>query len=76
MERSLPAQTTNCAYGFKPPRQTGSEEVLELGIGESIDKLANVIFQPIQDRHDHTILLVRDQNTRSVRNTPKKRLMT
>lgn len=45
------------------PQRAGSE-VLELGIhGESDDKLANVIFQPIQDRRGRTILLVRDQNT-------------
>ncbi len=45
------------------PQRAGSE-VLELGIyGADDEKLANVIFQPIQDRRGRTILLVRDQNT-------------
>lgn len=57
------------------PQRAGSE-VLELGIhGESDDKLANVIFQPIQDRRGRTILLVRDQNTFGAE-LRQKRLMT
>jgi isocitrate/methylisocitrate lyase len=57
------------------PQRAGSE-VLELGIhGAGEEKLANVIFQPIQDRRGRTILLVRDQNTfgEALR---QKRLMT
>ncbi len=57
------------------PQRAGSE-VLELGIyGEGEEKLANVIFQPIQDRRGRTILLVRDQNTFSEA-LRQKRLMT
>ncbi|WP_421845544.1 isocitrate lyase ICL2 [Mycobacterium sp.] len=57
------------------PQRAGSE-VLELGIyGTGEEKLANVIFQPIQDRRARSILLVRDQNTfgEALR---QKRLMT
>jgi isocitrate lyase len=57
------------------PHRAGSE-LLELGIyGKSEEKLANVIFAPIQDRRGRNILSVRDQNTfqESLR---KKRLMT
>ena len=57
------------------PQRAGSE-VLELGIyGAGEEKLANVIFQPIQDRRARSILLVRDQNTfgEALR---QKRLMT
>ena len=57
------------------PQRAGSE-VLELGIyGAGEEKLANVIFQPIQDRRGRTILLVRDQNTFS-EELRQKRLMT
>jgi len=45
------------------PTRPGSD-VLELGIyGEGDDKLANVIVDPIKDRHGRSILTVRDQNT-------------
>jgi isocitrate lyase len=57
------------------PHRAGSE-LLELAIfGSTEDKLANVIFAPIQDRRGRNILSVRDQNTfdESMR---KKRLMT
>lgn len=57
------------------PHRAGSE-LLELGIhGAENEKLANVIFAPIQDRRGHNILSVRDQNTfeHSLR---KKRLMS
>ena len=57
------------------PHRAGAE-LLELGvIGYSDTKLANVIFSPIRDRHGHTILSVRDQNTfeEAMR---QKRLMT
>jgi isocitrate lyase len=57
------------------PQRAGSE-VLELAIlGAGDEKLANVIFQPIQDRRGRTILLVRDQNTFSEK-LRQKRLMT
>ncbi|BBX72988.1 isocitrate lyase family protein [Mycobacterium shinjukuense] len=57
------------------PQRAGSE-VLELGIyGDGEQKLANVIFQPIQDRRGRTILLVRDQNTFG-EELRQKRLMT
>jgi isocitrate lyase len=69
-------------YALKPqlrvrlrPHRAGSE-LLELGIyGQTDEKLANVIFAPIQDRRGRNILSVRDQNTfeQSLR---KKRLMT
>ena len=60
------------------PHRAGSE-VLELGIygpgEEKEEKLANVVFAPIRDRHGRSILSVRDQNTfeEALR---KKRLMT
>jgi isocitrate lyase len=62
---------------LRPTRAGG--ELLELGIyGERPDgeeKLANVIVDPIKDRHGRSILTVRDQNTfgEALR---KKRLMT
>jgi isocitrate lyase len=57
------------------PQRAGSE-LLELGVyGDRTEKLANVIFAPIQDRKRRSIVSVRDQNTfdESLR---KKRLMT
>jgi len=57
------------------PQRAGSE-LLELSIGsDGHDRLANVVFAPIQDRRGRHILTVRDQNTfeESLR---KKRLMT
>jgi isocitrate/methylisocitrate lyase len=57
------------------PQRAGSE-LLELSIGsDGDDRLANVVFAPIQDRGGRNILSVRDQNTfeESLR---KKRLMT
>ncbi|MDV3126191.1 isocitrate lyase ICL2 [Mycobacterium sp. 21AC1] len=45
------------------PRRAGSD-VLELGIyGDGEEKLADVIVDPIKDRHGRSILTVRDQNT-------------
>ncbi len=45
------------------PHRSGSE-LLELSLhGQSGDKLANVIFNPIHDRLGQSILSVRDQNT-------------
>ncbi len=57
------------------PRRAGSD-VLDLGIyGEDEEKLADVIFDPIKDRHGRSILTVRDQNTYSEK-LRQKRLMT
>ncbi len=60
------------------PQRAGSE-LLELGIygerGADEEKLANVIFAPIQDRRGRSILSVRDQNTFG-EPLRKKRLMT
>ncbi len=45
------------------PRRAGSD-ILELGIyGSATDPLANVVVDPIKDRHGRSILTVRDQNT-------------
>jgi isocitrate lyase len=56
---------------------TAGSELLELKLTRngSSDALANVIFTPIQDRRDRTILSIRDQNTfdTAIR---RKRLMT
>ena len=63
---------------LRPTRPGG--DVLELGIygdrgdGEA-EKLANVIVDPIKDRHGRSILTVRDQNTFSEK-LRQKRLMT
>ena len=57
------------------PHRAGSE-LLELGIYDKREeKLANVIFAPIHDRRDRSILSVRDQNT-FAESLRKKRLMT
>ncbi|MBW8710427.1 MAG: isocitrate lyase, partial [Mycobacterium sp.] len=60
------------------PTRPGSD-VLELGIyGErdgDEEKLANVIVDPIKDRHGRSILTVRDQNTFAEK-LRQKRLMT
>ncbi|GAS98533.1 isocitrate lyase aceAb [Mycolicibacterium canariasense] len=56
------------------PRRAGSD-VLELGIyGDSDEKLADVVVDPIKDRHGRNILTVRDQNTYAEK-LRKKRLM-
>jgi isocitrate lyase len=56
------------------PRRAGSD-VLELGIyGNSEEKLADVVVDPIKDRHGRNILTVRDQNTYAEK-LRKKRLM-
>jgi isocitrate lyase len=56
------------------PQRAGSE-LLELSVRRGKDTLANVIFAPIVDRRERTILSVHDQNTfdEALR---KKRLMT
>lgn len=57
------------------PRRAGSD-VLELGIyGNDDEPLANVVFDPIKDRHGRSILTVRDQNT-FAQKLRQKRLMT
>jgi isocitrate lyase len=57
------------------PRRAGSD-VLQLGIyGNGEEELANVIFDPIRDRHGRSILTVRDQNT-FAEQLRQKRLMT
>lgn len=56
------------------PRRAGSD-VLELGIlGDDNEKLADVVVDPIKDRHGRSILTVRDQNTYAEK-MRKKRLM-
>ncbi|QNJ90120.1 isocitrate lyase family protein [Mycolicibacterium fluoranthenivorans] len=56
------------------PRRAGSD-VLELGIyGDGEEKLADVVVDPIKDRHGRNILTVRDQNTYAEK-LRKKRLM-
>ncbi|MGA7617680.1 MAG: isocitrate lyase ICL2 [Thermoanaerobaculia bacterium] len=56
------------------PQRAGSE-LLELAIVRSDEKEANVIFAPILDRRERTILSVRDQNTFD-EELRRKRLMT
>jgi len=57
------------------PQRAGSE-LLELAlVGAGDAKLANVVFAPIHDRRDRSILSVRDQNT-FAEPLRKKRLMT
>jgi isocitrate lyase len=57
------------------PRRAGSD-VLELGIiGNDDEQLANVVVDPIKDRHGRSILQVRDQNTFAGK-LRQKRLMT
>ena len=57
------------------PRRAGSD-VLELGIyGDGEEQLANVVVDPIKDRHGRSILQVRDQNTFAEK-LRQKRLMT
>ena len=56
------------------PRRAGSD-VLDLQIlGDGDEPLANVVVDPIKDRHGRNILTVRDQNTFSEK-MRKKRLM-
>ena len=60
------------------PRRAGSD-VLDLGIfsdgfEEGAEPLANVVVDPIKDRHGRSILTVRDQNT-FAEQLRKKRLM-
>jgi isocitrate lyase len=57
------------------PRRAGGE-LLELGIyDDAEEQLANVVVDPIKDRHGRSILTVRDQNTFSEK-LRQKRLMT
>ena len=55
---------------------TAGSELLELSVlGPDGDKVANIIFNTIQDRRGRVILSVRDQNTFDT-NLRRKRLMT
>jgi isocitrate lyase len=55
---------------------TAGTSVLELAIRNVAgEKLANVVFEPIHDRHGHSILSIRDQNTFDEK-LRRKRLMT
>jgi isocitrate lyase len=55
---------------------TAGSHLIELSIhGPGGAKAANVVFEPIQDRHGRSILSVRDQNTFDVA-LRRKRLMT
>ena len=55
---------------------TAGSELLDLGIfNKTGERLANVVFTPIQDRCRRDILVIRDQNTFDT-NLRKKRLMT
>ncbi len=55
---------------------TAGSEILELSVfGEGDDKVANVLFDNIQDRRGRSILAVRDQNTFD-EGMRRKRLMT
>ncbi len=57
------------------PHIAGSE-LLELGVlDDSGTKVANVVFAPIQDRHDHMMLSIRDQNN-FAEELRQKRLLT
>ena len=56
------------------PHSAGSN-VLELAINAGGEKAANVVFEPITDRHGHRILSIRDQNTFADA-LRRKRLMT
>jgi isocitrate lyase len=57
------------------PHRAGSE-LLELGVyDEGQAKVANVVFEPIHDRHGRSILSVRDQNT-FAESLRRRRLMT
>jgi isocitrate lyase len=64
--------------GFRPhlrPVAAGSD-FLELSIwNDSKDKVANVIFADVHDRHGHKLLSIRDMNTFDP-SLQKKRLMT
>jgi isocitrate lyase len=55
------------------PHSAGSQ-LLELAIAANGAKVANVIFEPINDRQGRSILSIRDQNTFDM-NLRKKRLM-
>ena len=64
------ACTCNCG------RSGPGSELLELGIyDKSEEKVANVVFAPIHDRNERSILSVRDQNT-FAESLRRKRLMT
>jgi isocitrate lyase len=57
------------------PHIAGSELLELMVLDEAGAKLANVVFAPIQDRHKHAMLSIRDQNTFD-EDLRKRRLMT
>jgi isocitrate lyase len=66
--------TTDLTVSLRP--HSAGSQLLELSIlTPSGDKAANVIFEPIQDRHGRNILSIRDQNTFD-QHLRRKRLMT
>ena len=77
MERALPARRDSCACSSgrcAPAAKCSSSASTATGDGGD-EKLANVLFDPIKDRHGRSILTVRDQNT-FAEQLRKKRLMT
>ena len=66
--------TTPLSVKLRPHSEVS--ELLELTVlGESNEKMANVVFATIQDRRDRNILSMRDQNTLNVE-FRRKRFMT
>jgi len=72
------AEHNQLTPAFRPnlrPVAAGSD-FLELSISnDSSDKVANVIFADVQDRHGHKLLSIRDMNTFDA-SLRKKRLIT
>jgi isocitrate lyase len=71
------AQHNNLPATFRPllrPLAAGSD-FLELSILNGKERVANLIFADVQDRHGHKLLSIRDMNTYDP-SLQKKRLMT
>ncbi len=71
------AQHNNLPTTFRPllrPLAAGSD-FLELSILNGKERVANLIFADVQDRHGHKLLSIRDMNTYDP-SLQKKRLMT
>ncbi len=71
------AQHNNLPLTFRPllrPLAAGSD-FLELSILNGKERVANLIFADVQDRHGHKLLSIRDMNTYDP-SLQKKRLMT
>ncbi len=71
------AQHNNLLSTFRPllrPLAAGSD-FLELSILNGKERVANIIFADVQDRHGHKLLSIRDMNTYDP-SLQKKRLMT